>query len=445
MSYRVEPSFMSCAKIAAADEQIRAWFISRSERWRETKHPQVLKLHGSGDPAGTKGLPFLVTDLVPDARGLNELAPPGAPLDAKRLMQATTLAAEVCGAAHQRGVFLLALPPRHFLMEGDNLFLTGFESAVAGTVGAEFPPSLLKSLSRFSKDVEMMAPEVRRDFGTFAPTLDVFAIGSLVAQLYKVPAHAMPVLPTQDWDDPWRCLVYHCLATDPTVRFQSTEQLLMFLDEWPPCTGPRTVSIPRTETEPAICIGKYPVTNAEYKRFCSDRECPLPLDLSHPWQRQEERRAEISRLGGPWLPVTYVSLLDATEYCVWLSERTRKKWRLPTEAEWLRAAARSDDDVYPWGDAPPDRGSCNYGGYYRGPTVVGAFPRGQSHADCWDMAGNVWEWCTNFTATGAPRRLVKGGAHDYSAEALKLTGGDARVVTCRSPHVGFRVVCEEES
>ena len=218
----------------------------------------------------------------------------------------------------------------------------------------------------------------------------------------------------------------------------------MFLDEWPPCTEPRTVPVPRMEKEAGFSIGKYPVTNAEYKRFCSEKNYPLPLYLSPAWQQQEERLAEVSRLSGPWLPVTYVSLLDAKEYCVWLSEQTRRKWRLPTESEWLRAATCRHDDVYPWGNAPPDRSLCNYGGYYRGPTVVGAFPSGRSYAECWDMAGNVWEWCTNFTASGAPRRLVKGGAHDYSSEALKVTSGDARVVTCRSPHIGFRVLCEEK-
>jgi serine/threonine-protein kinase len=126
-----------------------------------------------------------------------------------------------------------------------------------------------------------------------------------------------------------------------------------------------------------------------------------------------------------------------------LTDQTHRNWRLPAEAEWRRAASCRTGDLYPWGHDAPDRNKSNYGPYYRGPTVVGTFSAGRSHANCWDMAGNVWEWCTDIVGNGAPRRVVKGGAYDYSADMLQLESGDAKVVTCRSPHVGFRVVCEE--
>jgi serine/threonine-protein kinase len=430
---------------SAADDQVCEWFNRRSEYWLQMQHGGVLRLHELGDPAGKTGRPFLVTDRVPGSRSLDRLMPPGEPVPDGIVMRAVTLAAEVCRAAHQQDIFLLALPPRHLLMDaGDNLFVTGFDTAAIGKTGAEVPLALLKKLGQVSTDVELMAPEMQRGFGTFARTLDVFAIGRLLAELRRLPPQAMDVLPTRYWDDPWQCLAYHCLATDPNVRFQSADQILMFLAEWPGRNEPRTAAVRPSATEPGFSMGTYPVTNAEYQRFCAEREYPPPPYLRQRGQQEDEQRFELSRrLSGPWLPVTCVSLLDAEAYCRWLTEQTHRNWRLPAEAEWRRAASCRTGDLYPWGHDAPDRNKSNYGPYYRGPTVVGTFSAGRSHANCWDMAGNVWEWCTDIVGNGAPRRVVKGGAYDYSADMLQLESGDAKVVTCRSPHVGFRVVCEE--
>lgn len=315
---------------------------------------------------------------------------------------------------------------------------------MTGQSNTEFPPSLLKRLRRFSRDVEAMAPEVQRDFGIFAPTLDVYAIGRLMTQLRRMPSQVMDVLPSPYWDDPWCCMAYHCLAADPNMRFQSAGQVLTFLEEWLSAKEPRTVVVEPTAKEPGFLIGKYPVTNAEYRRFCVEKNYTLPPYLWDRTHQDDEQQTLLSRrLSGPWLPVTCVSLDDAERYCDWLSEQTGMTWRLPTEAEWVRAAGGGVDRPYPWGEAVPDRGLSNWGRYYRGPTVVGAFSRGQVEATPWDMAGNVWEWCTDMVAGGAPRRVVKGGAYDYSVESLQVTRRDARVVTCRSAHIGFRALCEE--
>ena len=430
---------------AAADEQILEWFTHRAECWKQTRHPGVLRLYELSDPTGDEGLPFLLTDSVPGSRSLANLLQGGDPVADVTVRQAIRLAAEACRAAHQQGIFLFALPPRHFLIgPGDTLFLTGFEAAMMAKPHSEFPPSLVRRLARFSRDLDIIAPEVRRDFGTFAPTLDVFAIGRLITQLRRMPTQVMDVLPISNWNDPWCCIAYHCLAADPHVRFQSTGQILTFLEEWPSSNEPMTVAVEATTTEPAFLIGKYPVTNAQYRRFCAERYFPLPAYLWDRVHQDDEQQALLSRrLSGPWLPVTCISLDDAEKYCDWLSDRTKKTWRLPTEAEWMRAAGDGINGPYPWGEAVPDRSLSNWGRYYRGPTVVGAFSGGRSHANCWDMAGNVWEWCTDILKNGAPRRVLKGGAYDYSAESLQVSRRDAKVVTCRSPHIGFRVLCEE--
>ena len=139
----------------------------------------------------------------------------------------------------------------------------------------------------------------------------------------------------------------------------------------------------------AYRIGRYPVTNAEYLHFvratgravANDTGWILAAVGQQPPAGKEDH------------PVRGVTWDDVVAYCEWLEQTTRRRYRLPSEAEWEVAARGSDDRLYPWG-GDFDATRCNAQPSGIGATTpVGQFsPAGDSPRRCADMAGNVWEW-----------------------------------------------------
>lgn len=129
-----------------------------------------------------------------------------------------------------------------------------------------------------------------------------------------------------------------------------------------------------TVTLAAFEIGKYEVTNAQYKAFCDATRRPYPEEPNFPNIRDYFEKY-------PNYPVVRVSWDDANAYCVWLSEKTGNLYRLPTEAEWESVAR----------DAPAGWDSYNSGG---APHEVGTSP--PNKAGVYDLMGNVWEWSADW-------------------------------------------------
>jgi len=151
-------------------------------------------------------------------------------------------------------------------------------------------------------------------------------------------------------------------------------------------------------------IGKYPVTNEEFKEFVDDGgydKARKNMWSEEGWQWREENEIfgpeywHDRKWNGPNFPVVGISWFEAEAYANWLSKRTGHRYRLPTEAEWEKAARGTKGLKYPWGDEF-DRNLCNSGelGLNR-TSPVGIFPEGKSPYGCFDMAGNVWEWCSD--------------------------------------------------
>jgi formylglycine-generating enzyme required for sulfatase activity len=134
---------------------------------------------------------------------------------------------------------------------------------------------------------------------------------------------------------------------------------------------------------PAYWIGKFPVTNQEYAVFIQDSGRPAPR-LNWVGQQPE--------IGKERYPVVGVTWHDAQAYCQWLTERTGRFYRLPSEAEWEKAA-RGDKDqrIYPWGDLfDPNR--CRQDPAYPPQVIEVDRYEAQTPYGCFDMAGNVREW-----------------------------------------------------
>lgn len=205
--------------------------------------------------------------------------------------------------------------------------------------------------------------------------------------------------------------------------------------------------MPQHEVDvPEFQIGKYEVTNQEYREFvqATNRQPPASwVDGQYPEEKANH-------------PVVRITHDDAVAYCEWLSRETGRSYRLPTEAEWEKAARGTDGRMYPWGNEfDPER--CNslegntFATLYKrarplynvvlrigsvivdsgllgdkfdqqlGTTPVGTYPNGASPYGALDMAGNAEEWTADRFSLypGYPF----GDQYDWSAEDWVCRGG----------------------
>ncbi len=177
-------------------------------------------------------------------------------------------------------------------------------------------------------------------------------------------------------------------------------------------------------------IARFPVTCAEYLAFLNDlgRRDPAMARRHAPRWQDHGGMHWLERPEGSWRlpegkdefgiawrldePVVEVTWHDATAYCAWLSEKAQRPYRLPTGAEWEKAARGVDGRIFPWG-SHLDATWCNTaasrlpGPNRRGP--IGEFPADESPYGVRDLAGNVSDWTADLMAADQAWRVARGG------------------------------------
>ena len=209
-------------------------------------------------------------------------------------------------------------------------------------------------------------------------------------------------------------------------------------------------------------IDQYEVTNAQFAEFLNQQKIQNQ-DISF-YLPELNDNSDIYLEGTTWSvfegledhPVNIVSWTGANAYCQW------RGGRLPTEAEWEKAARGTDERTYPWGEAI----TCNVANFFGAPdggpcrdytTPVGSYPNGISPYGAYDMVGNVWEYVHSIykdypydatdgrednTNTDATLRVLRGGSWNYGISFAPVTYRNNDFRLNPDLNVGFRCAAE---
>jgi len=194
----------------------------------------------------------------------------------------------------------------------------------------------------------------------------------------------------------------------------------------------------------AFLLAATQVTNVEYERFVHATACDLPpfwndANFNHPHQ-----------------PVTGVSWFDAARYCQWLAVQTGRRFRLPTEAEWERAARGDfEQQDFPWGNEPPQSLPEYATRWQTGPEPVARYA--PNAVGFYNICDNVHEWCSdwydpNYYAVSpernphgpehGQRKSSRGGSWRHHVKVARCPARSSIPPEFHYADYGFRVACD---
>jgi formylglycine-generating enzyme required for sulfatase activity len=193
----------------------------------------------------------------------------------------------------------------------------------------------------------------------------------------------------------------------------------------------------------AFFIDKYEVTNHQYSEFLVSTEHKQPFNVYGEGPLSEEE-------GIDHLPVVQVTWNDAEDYCLWIGKR------LPTEAEWEKAARGNDNRNFPWGNYPPSKDHANYDREWdegNALSLIGHYPLGESAYGVRDMSGNVREWVPDWYSEDyykeSPKRnpkgpgsgllkVIRGGSWHSLESDIRVTARGKGGFALKTHGIGFR-------
>ena len=460
----------------AGDAEIRRRFAREARVLGSYDHPNVVKVH---DFVAHEHLLAIVMEHVEGESLVAHLAKWRGRVPFAEIRSIFGAVLDAVGHGHDRGVVHRDLKPDNILVTDDlspRVVDFGIAKILEGTTYTM--TGALLGTCRYMSPEQVQHPE-RAD-----PRSDVYSLGVTLYQLSTgvVPfessshftvmmahVHQAPRPPSELRDDlppALERLSLDALAKQPGDRPQSCAEFRVRLDEAlaahaPAPATPRTFApVLRTKDAgdmvlvpagpfqmgpdrrgvhlDAFYVDRTPVTNREFVTF-------VAITGYRPTDDDDARFLHHIHGGRPPPalvdhPVVFVSWDDARAYAAWAGKR------LPSEAEWEKAARGTDGRKYPWGRVEPGPKHANYGKLRGGTTPVGAYPDGASPWGALDLAGNVWEWCEDvdepsFYADGPshnPRNtrraeharfVMRGGSWLYGPRALRTfsrTGYEAR-------------------
>ena len=453
----------------AADSEAFARFTREAQVAATLFHPHIATVLDMGEAEGR----YFIAMRYIDGQSLDKVLAERGPLPWEAALRITGQIASALQFAHEKGLVHRDVKPQ-------NIIISASEGAVLTDFG------LVKALnsSGMSSTTSMIgtpayiAPETWEGQEA-SPATDQYALACVVTEMLtgKVlfggttpPAVMAKHLKPPEWP-PWPAgvpagsatVLGKALARDPKDRYSSDQEFLAALrtSGQKPAgassvlnqqsainnlqsnnlqsanpAGIEWVEIPAGEflygenkqkqyIRKAFLIGKYPVTNAQYKRF-------LDANPAHPVPADWDKAGRVYPPGKEKHPLVYVSWNDAQAFCKWAG------CRLPTEVEWEKAARGADGRTYPWGEDWVAGKYCNSSeAGIGGITPIDEFPESASPYGVWDMSGNVEEWTDSKHESG-DLRVLRGGTWYFIGNGVRASNRVRNNPSSSSHYLGFR-------